>query len=153
MRAVVQRVSSAAVHVDGAEIASIGPGLLILLGVETGDDEPQAAALATKIAKLRIFPDDAKPMNRSVLDTGGHALVVSQFTLAAELAKGNRPSFTTAAEPVLGEALYRHFVTRLTHAGVSVQTGRFGAMMDVSLVNAGPATFVLEVPAGETRVR
>jgi len=152
VKAVVQRVSQASVAVDGEELARIGPGLLVLLGVEEGDDEAQACALAAKVAKLRIFPDDLKPMNRSLLDSAGAALVVSQFTLAADVSKGNRPSFIRAAPPALGEALYVHFAAQLEAAGVPVRTGRFGAMMDVSLVNQGPATFVLAVPPGETRV-
>ena len=145
MRAVVQRVASASVGVDGVEIARIGPGLLVLLGVERGDTDDASRALAAKVARLRVFPDDAKPMNRSVLDTGGAALVVSQFTLAADHSRGNRPSFVRAAEPAEAERLYLAFAAALREHGVPVATGAFGAMMDVELVNSGPATFVLDV--------
>ncbi len=152
MKVVVQRVSEAAVSVDGAEVARIGPGLLVLVGVERDDSEHEAELLAQKVAKLRIFPDDAKPMNRDVRDAGGAALVVSQFTLAADCTKGNRPSFVRAAAPEEGERLYLEFARLLREAGVPASTGVFGAMMDVSLVNAGPATFVLRVAPGTTRV-
>lgn len=140
MRAVVQRVSRAAVDVDGARIAEIGPGLLVLVCAMQGDGEEDARRLAGKIARLRIFRDEAGRMNRSVLDTGGAALVVSQFTLAADTARGNRPGFSAAAPPEEGERLYRAFAAALADAGVPVQTGRFGAEMAVSLVNDGPVT-------------
>jgi len=151
VKAVVQRVSRAAVRVDGEEIVHIGAGLLVLLGVEQGDGEAESERLAAKIAKLRIFPDEKKPMNRDVRDVGGAVLVVSQFTLAADLSRGNRPSFVRAAPPADGERLYLHFTEALRGLGVPVATGRFGAMMDVELVNQGPATFVLELPPGATR--
>jgi len=141
------------VSVDGEEIARIGSGLLVLLGVETGDGDTDAATLAAKVAKLRIFPDDAKPMNCDVRAAGGAALVVSQFTLAADLSRGNRPSFIRAAPPDEGERLYLLFAEALGAMGVPVATGRFGAMMDVELVNQGPATFVLDLPSGTTRLR
>lgn len=143
MKLVVQRVARAAVSVDGQEIARIDGGLLVLLGVEAGDADDDADRLAAKVAKLRIFPDAKKPMNSSVRDVGGAVLVVSQFTLAADLSRGNRPSFVRAAAPAEAERLYLRFATVLAAQGVPVATGRFGAMMDVELVNAGPATFVL----------
>ncbi len=143
MKLVVQRVARAAVSVDGQETARIDGGLLVLLGVEVGDVDDDADRLAAKIAKLRIFPDAKKPMNSSVRDVGGAVLVVSQFTLAADLSRGNRPSFVRAAAPAEAERLYLRFATVLAAQGVPVATGRFGAMMDVELVNAGPATFVL----------
>ncbi len=146
MNLVVQRVSEAAVAVDGEEIARIGPGLLVLVGVEDGDGDAQAAALAGKVARLRVFPDASKPMNRSVTDTGGAVLVVSQFTLAADHAKGNRPSFIRAAAPAEAQRLYLAFAAALADRGVPVELGRFGAMMDVALVNQGPATFILRAP-------
>jgi D-tyrosyl-tRNA(Tyr) deacylase len=143
MRAVVQRVSRAAVRVDGAVVGEIGTGLLILLGVATGDGEPEAAALAGKVARLRIFPDDEGRFDRSVADVRGSALVVSQFTLLADTAKGNRPSFTAAAPPEEAERLYERFCTALRELGVPVEQGVFGARMDVELVNDGPVTIVL----------
>jgi D-tyrosyl-tRNA(Tyr) deacylase len=143
MRAVVQRVSRAAVRVDGAVVGEIGTGLLILLGVATGDGEPEAAALAGKVARLRIFPDDEGRFDRSVADVRGSALVVSQFTLLADTARGNRPSFTAAAPPEEAERLYERFCTALRELGVPVEQGVFGARMDVELVNDGPVTIVL----------
>jgi len=143
VKIVVQRVSEAAVAVDGEEVARIGRGLLILCGVERGDGDSEAERLAAKVAKLRIFPDDRKPMNVDVRAVDGAALVVSQFTLAGDCTKGNRPSFVHAADPAEGERLYLAFARALAAAGVPVQTGRFGAMMAVSLVNDGPVTFTL----------
>ncbi|PRX35470.1 D-tyrosyl-tRNA(Tyr) deacylase [Meinhardsimonia xiamenensis] len=140
MRAVVQRVTRASVDVAGERIAEIGPGLLVLVCAMQGDGEEDARRLAGKIARLRIFRDEAGRMNRSVLDTGGAALVVSQFTLAADTSRGNRPGFSTAAPPGEGERLYRLFAEALAGEGVPVQTGRFGADMAVSLVNDGPVT-------------
>lgn len=148
MKAVVQRVARASVTVEGSEIAATGAGLLILLGVERGDTEREADLLAAKIAKLRIFPSDAKPIDRSVLDAGGAAIVVSQFTLCADVSGGNRPSFLGAAAPPEAERLYLHFAAALSRAGVAAQTGRFGAHMDVTLVNDGPVTIVLRCPPG-----
>ena len=145
MRAVVQRVSSARVTVAGEITGEIGAGLLILLGVAQGDTEADGEWLAHKIAALRIFEDDAEKMNRSLVDTAGGALVVSQFTLLASTAKGTRPSFNAAAAPALAIPLYEKFVAQLTAIlGRSVATGRFGAMMDVALVNAGPVTLVID---------
>ena len=144
MRAVVQRVSAASVDVDGERVAAIGPGLLILLGAEKRDGDADAASLARKVAELRIFEDDAGKMNRSLLDTGGAALAVSQFTLLGDARKGRRPSFDAAMEPVGAERLVGLFVESLRGAGVPVQTGVFRAMMRVSLVNDGPVTILLD---------
>ena len=140
MRAVVQRVSRARATPGG----QIGPGLCVLLGVARGDGEEEAARLAAKIARLRIFPDDDGRFDRSVLDVAGAVLVVSQFTLVADTAKGNRPSFADAAPPEQAEALYRRFCEELRVLGVPVETGVFGAKMDVELVNDGPVTIVLD---------
>ena len=143
MRAVVQRVSAASVRVDGAVRAEIGPGLLVLLGVAQGDDEAQAARLAAKIARLRIFENEGGKFDRSLVDVGGAALVVSQFTLIADAAKGNRPSFSGAAPPAAAEPIYEGFCAALRDEGVQVETGVFGARMAVALVNDGPVTIVL----------
>ncbi|MDG3042372.1 D-aminoacyl-tRNA deacylase [Roseicyclus marinus] len=144
MRALVQRVTEARVEVQGTLIGQTGPGLLILVCAMQDDTEAQADALAAKVAKLRIFKDEAGKMNRSLLDTGGGALVVSQFTLAADTRSGNRPGFSTAAAPELGEALYRRFAAALASLGPKVETGRFGADMAVTLTNDGPVTIWLE---------
>lgn len=144
MRALLQRVSEAAVRVDGAVIGECGPGLLILVCAMQGDATPEAERLAAKISRLRIFPDEAGRMNRSLLDIAGSALVVSQFTLAADTSRGNRPGFSAAAPPAEGEQLYEHFAAALAGLGIPVQTGRFGADMKVSLVNDGPVTIWLE---------
>jgi len=144
MRAVIQRVQKSSVTVDGHVVGSIGPGLLVLLGVAGNDEQKDAAFLANKITGLRIFEDDAGKMNRSVADTGGGVLVVSQFTLLADCRKGRRPSFVQAAEPRKAEALYLAFVEAVKSLGLPTATGTFGAMMDVSLVNDGPVTFVIE---------
>lgn len=145
MRAIVQRVSNARVTVAGRVTGEIGQGLMILVCAMQGDTEAQADQLAAKIAKLRIFKDEAEKMNRSLLDAGGAALVVSQFTLAADTSRGNRPGFSSAAPPVEGERLYAHFADRLRAQGIEVAMGEFGADMDVSLVNQGPVTIWLEV--------
>ncbi|NDW53068.1 D-aminoacyl-tRNA deacylase [Aliiroseovarius sp. PrR006] len=144
MRALIQRVSEAAVRVDGEVIGEIGPGLLVLVCAMEGDAEANADTLAAKISKLRIFKDDADKMNRSLLDTGGTALVVSQFTLAADTSRGNRPGFSTAARPDEGERLYEYFADQLRGHGIEVAQGRFGADMKVSLVNDGPVTIWME---------
>lgn len=144
MRAVLQRVSQASVTVDGEAIGEIGPGLLILVCAMHGDGEEQVRKLAAKISKLRIFQDDAGKMNRSVLDTGGAALVVSQFTLAADTRSGNRPGFSTAAAPEDGNRLYEYFADQLAQLGVPVARGRFGADMKVALINDGPVTIWME---------
>jgi D-tyrosyl-tRNA(Tyr) deacylase len=147
MRALVQRVSAARVTVGGRTTGEIGPGLMILVCAMEGDDEARPAALAAKIAKLRIFKDAEGKMNRSLLDTGGAALVVSQFTLAADL-RGNRPGFSTAAPPWEGERLDLAFAERLAAEGVPVACGVFGADMAVSLVNDGPVTIWMDTAQG-----
>lgn len=145
MRAVVQRVSQASVSVDGEQLAAIGQGLLILLGCGHDDAQADVAWLSGKLARLRIFPDEAGRMNRSLVDIGGAALVVSQFTLFADAAKGNRPSFTAAAPPAAAEALYEDFCQALeAQLGCSVGRGRFAAHMMVDLVNDGPVTIVID---------
>ncbi len=144
MRALIQRVTEAKVEINGATVGEIGPGLLILVCAMQGDSEAQADAMAAKIAKLRIFRDEDGKMNRSILDTGGAALVVSQFTLAADTSRGNRPGFSQAAAPDLGERLYDHFAGAVAALGIPVATGRFGADMAVSLVNDGPVTIWIE---------
>ena len=144
MRAVVQRVSEASVEVDGEVRGAIGAGLLVLLGIASGDDRATAERLGGKVARLRVFENDEGRFDRSLLDTGGAALAVSQFTLIAETAKGNRPSFSGAAPPGEAEPIYDAFCETLRALGVLVETGVFGARMAVSLVNAGPVTIVLE---------
>lgn len=145
MKALVQRVSSASVTVDRQRVSSIGRGLLILLGVMKGDADADLDYLVRKIANLRIFYDEAGKMNLSVLDVQGEAIVVSQFTLAAETRKGNRPSFTGAEAPERADAMYKEFMCRLSGAGVkNVQGGVFGAHMEVSLANDGPVTIMLD---------
>jgi len=144
MRALVQRVTEASVTVEGAVIGRTGPGLMILICAMQGDTEAEAQLMAAKIAKLRIFKDDAGKMNRALLDTGGSALVVSQFTLAADTRSGNRPGFSPAAAPDEGERLYTLFARELAALGPSVETGRFGADMQVALVNDGPVTIWLD---------
>ncbi|MBF9041708.1 D-tyrosyl-tRNA(Tyr) deacylase [Rhodobacterales bacterium HKCCE4037] len=144
MRALIQRVSHAKVEVAGELIGQCGAGLLILVCAMQGDTEAEADKLAAKIAKLRIFKDDAGKMNRSLIDTGGGALVVSQFTLAGDTSRGNRPGFSTAAPPADGERLYLHFAEALRAEGIVVETGEFGADMAVSLVNDGPVTLWLD---------
>src|SRR5882724_7794178 len=140
MRAVCQRVTRASVHVSDATVGEIGPGLCVLLGVARDDGEPQASRLAGKIARLRIFGDEDERFAQSLLDTGGAALVVSQFTLLADTSKGNRPSFTDAAPPDVAEPLYERFCDALRTLGVPVEQGVFGARMNVELVNDGPIT-------------
>lgn len=144
MRALLQRVSEASVTVDGAVIGRCGRGLLILVCAMQGDTEDDAARLAAKIAKLRIFADEAGKMNRSLSDIDGDALVISQFTLAADTSRGNRPGFSTAADPETGRRLYEHFAGQMAGLGIATQRGRFGADMKVSLVNDGPVTIWLE---------
>ena len=145
MVALIQRVREASVRVDGSVVGAIGPGLLILLGVHRDDTEGELDWLVRKCANLRIFADDEGRMNRSVLDAGGEALVVSQFTLYGDAARGNRPSFTASAPPEQAEPLYRLFLDRLGAVlGRPVPAGVFGAMMDVHLVNDGPVTLWLE---------
>ncbi len=144
MRGVVQRVTSAKVTVDGRVTGEIGAGLLVLLGVEQGDGPPDVQYLAAKIRDLRIFPDDAGKMNRSVLDQQGAVLVVSQFTLSGDARNGRRPSFASAAPPEIARALYEEVVRELKTSGLRVETGEFQAMMQVALVNDGPVTILLD---------
>ncbi len=143
MRAVIQRVSRGAVRVANETVGEIGAGVVVLLGVMATDTSADAETLADKVAKLRIFRGESKPIDASLLDVGGAALVISQFTLCANTRKGNRPSFAQAAAPADGRALYERFCARLVHHGVSVATGRFGAMMDVEIHNDGPVTIAL----------
>jgi D-tyrosyl-tRNA(Tyr) deacylase len=144
MRAVIQRVLNASVAVDGDIVGKIGHGLLVLLGVGKTDSAAAAVALAEKIVHLRIFSDEAGKMNLSLLDTGGGLLAVSQFTLYGDTRKGRRPGFDAAAPPELARALYGHFVDEVRSRGVHVETGIFQAHMEVSLVNDGPVTFIVE---------
>ncbi len=147
MRAVLQRVTRAQVSVDGAIVGRCGPGLMILVCAMQGDGADQPARLAAKVTKMRIFRDDQGKMNLSVRDIGGSALVISQFTLAADL-RGNRPGFSTAAAPEEGKRLYEAFATALAAEGVPVETGIFGAEMAVELVNDGPVTIWIDTAAG-----
>lgn len=141
----MQRVTEAAVRVDGEVVGAIGPGMLVLVCAMPGDDDGKPRPLAEKLSKLRIFRDDAGRMNRSVLDVGGAALVVSQFTLAADTSRGNRPGFSAAADPATGERLYDAFADAMAALGIETARGRFGADMAVSLVNDGPVTIWVEV--------
>ena len=143
MRIVLQRVSQASVTVDGNIVGQIGRGVLLLVGVGKGDTEKDSVYLAEKIVNLRVFPDETGKMNLSLLDIGGSALLVSQFTLYGDCSKGRRPGFDGAAPPELAKQLYEHFVGRIRAAGVKVETGVFQASMTVSLVNEGPVTFIL----------
>ena len=147
MRAVIQRVSAAKVTVRGERVGSIRHGLLVLLGVLKGDDDGDVRILCKKIPRLRIFEDTQGRMNRSLMEVKGELLVVSQFTLAADLKKGLRPGFDPAADPQTAEALYQKFLADLRLAGLEVQTGIFGAMMQVTLTNDGPVTFILDSKA------
>lgn len=144
MKIVVQRVSGADVRVAGDVVGRIDAGVLVLLGVEAGDDAAKMEWGAHKVAELRIFQDDTDKMNRSLLETGGAALVISQFTLCADVRKGRRPSFVTAAEPAIAVELYRVFIDKLRDHGVRTETGIFAAKMSVSLTNEGPVTILLE---------
>ena len=144
MRAVIQRVTQSSVSVSGQIVGRIGPGLLVLLGVARQDSEKDANFLVEKIIHLRIFEDEDGKMNRSLVDIGGQMLVVSQFTLLGDCRKGRRPSFVQAAPPETAESLYQYFVDRIREKRIVVQTGRFRAMMEVSLVNDGPVTFIVE---------
>ena len=146
MRALIQRVSRAEVRVDGTPVGRIDAGILVLLGVVSGDGAERAGRMAERCARLRIFSDEHGRMNRSLHDTGGAALVVSQFTLAADCRKGRRPSFDAAAPAEAARRLYDAFVGALAEAGVRVETGRFGASMEVELVGDGPVTILLEEP-------
>lgn len=143
MKALLQRVAEARVTVAGATVGEIGPGLVIFLGVGKKDNEETCRQLASRVARLRIWEDEAGKMNRSLLQSGGAALVVSQFTLYASLEHGNRPSFSNACASERARELYERFVEELRYLGVPVQTGRFGARMEVELVNSGPVTIML----------
>ncbi|MFH1502026.1 MAG: D-aminoacyl-tRNA deacylase [Candidatus Eisenbacteria bacterium] len=149
MRAVLQRVSSGRVAVDGDVVGEIGPGLVVLLGVAHGDGEAEARWMADKLCELRIFRDDAGKMNLSLEDTGGSVLLVSQFTLVSDCRRGRRPSFAHAAGPELGEQLYLRVGELIRGRGVPVETGVFGARMAVSIENDGPVSFVLDTPERE----
>jgi D-tyrosyl-tRNA(Tyr) deacylase len=144
MRAVIQRVTSARVDVDDQPTGSIGSGLLVLLGVHKDDSRQDVTWLAEKIVNLRIFEDNAGKMNLSLLETGGSMLIVSQFTLLGDCRKGRRPSWSQAAPPHLANSLYQEFIATVTQHDVSCETGKFQAMMDVSLVNSGPVTMLLD---------
>ena len=144
MRALIQRVGRAEVAIDGAVVGRCGAGLMVLVCAMRGDAEANADDLAGRVARLRVFRDAEDRMNRSLLDTGGGALVVSQFTLAADTSRGNRPGFSAAAAPADGERLYERFVAALRRQGVAVETGRFGADMAVTLTNDGPVTIMLD---------
>lgn len=144
MRVLLQRVTEASVEIEGEEVGRIGPGLVALLGVADGDDEADAEYLVSKIANLRIFADGEGRFNRSALDVGAEALVVSQFTLYADTRRGRRPDFTRAAPPELAERLYEHTVSLFREAGLEVATGRFQAYMQVRLQNDGPVTIMLD---------
>ena len=147
MKVVIQRVKQAAVEVDGKKVGAIGKGMVVLLGIKKGDTEKEADFLAQKIIDLRIFEDEQGKMNISGLEAGASFLVVSQFTLYGDCQKGRRPSFDEAALPQEANKLYRYFIEVLKQKGANVAEGEFGAMMDVSLINAGPVTFILESAA------
>ena len=144
MRAVVQRAQEGSVTTEGQVVGQIGSGLVVLLGVAQEDQRADAEYLAAKISNLRIFEDAGGKMNRSLLDTGGEMLVVSQFTLLGDCRKGRRPSFVAAADPTKALELYEYFIEKVRRLGISVATGRFGAMMAVTLVNDGPVTLIVE---------
>lgn len=146
MRIVLQRIARAAVHVGGATVGEIGRGLLALVGVERGDGADEVARAAQRVAELRVFEDGDGRMNHDLAAAGGAVLVISQFTLAADLSRGRRPSFGTTAPPETAEPLVAELVDALRRRGLEVATGRFGARMRVELVNDGPVTFVVEVP-------
>ena len=149
MRVVIQRVSQGSVSVDGETTGEIGPGLVVLAGVAGSDTEQDAEAMARKIVGLRIFPDADRKMNRSIVDAGGSVLLVSQFTLFADVRKGRRPAFTAAAESSVAERLLGVLAARIEAGGVAVEHGEFGSMMEVSLVNDGPVTIVVDVEDGK----
>lgn len=149
MRGVLQRVSSASVSVDGSIVGEIGPGLLVLLGVTHEDSETDLDWMLNKVVNLRIFDDEAGKLNRSLMDEGGALLVVSQFTLYGECAKGRRPSYTRAAYPDRAQALYEAFATRAVELGIHTKRGVFGANMSVTLVNDGPVTLIIDSKGDE----
>lgn len=149
---VIQRVSRAQVEVEERVVGKIGPGLLVLLGAEKGDEDDDAEEAARKVAGLRVFEDEQGKMNRSVSEVAGSVLVVSQFTLAADLSRGRRPGFDRALEPEAARPLYEKFLEEIRRLGLPVESGVFGAMMRVTLVNEGPATFILSVRSTRPRV-
>jgi len=151
VRIVVQRVSRASVDVDGVDVGSIQAGFLLLVGIEASDTDVDISRAVEKVVHLRVFPDEEGQMNLSLLETGGSALVVSQFTLLGDVRKGRRPSFVGAAPPEQAEPMVDRFVDVLRSNGIHVETGVFGASMDVALVNSGPVTIVLEIRAGRVR--
>jgi D-aminoacyl-tRNA deacylase len=151
VRLVLQRVSSSSVEVDGAVVGSIGPGLLVLAGIEVSDESDDVARAVDKLTELRIFPDESGSMNRSVRDMDGSILVVSQFTLLGDVRRGRRPSFSAAAPPDHASRMFGELVVGLRDTGLPVETGVFGAQMRVSLVNEGPVTIVFDVTAGVAR--
>lgn len=144
MKALIQRVKSASVTIDGLLYSKIGQGLLVFLGVEKGDDKLNAEKLADKLSKLRIFEDENEKMNHSILDIEGEMLIVSQFTLCGDCKKGTRPSFDKSAPPQIANELYEYFISQVKSFNIPVRTGEFGAMMDVELINDGPVTFMVE---------
>lgn len=144
MKALIQRVTEAGVSVDGKRVGSIGPGLLVFLGIAEGDGEKEADFLVDKIVKLRIFPGEKGHFDESLLEQKKEVLVVSQFTLYGSVKKGRRPDFSQAAKPEAAERLYKYFVQKMRETGLQVETGKFQAMMDVHLINDGPVTFLLE---------
>lgn len=144
MKALIQRVKSASVTIDGLLYSKIGQGLLVFLGVEKGDDKLNAEKLADKLSKLRIFEDENEKMNHSILDIKGEMLIVSQFTLCGDCKKGTRPSFDKSAPPQIANELYEYFISQVKSFNIPVRTGKFGAMMDVELINDGPVTFMVE---------
>jgi len=148
MRAVIQRVASASVEVDGEVIGKIGCGLLVYVGVGPDDTSDDAAALANKLRFLRIFPDAAGKLNLDVTQAGGAVLLISNFTLFADISQGRRPAFTGAAAPQVAESLYLQVAAKLRESGLAVETGRFGAMMDVRSINAGPINILFDTRAG-----
>ena len=145
MKVLIQRVKNAGVNIDGETVSSIGKGILALVGIEKGDTREQVEKLAKKVVNLRIFPDENDKMNLSLIDIQGEMLIVSQFTLCGDCKKGTRPSFDKSAPPDIANELYEYFVTQVQAYGVKTGTGKFGAMMEVSLINDGPVTFMLEV--------
>lgn len=144
MKVLIQRVKRASVTIEKSLYSSIKEGILAFVGIEKGDSSEQVAKLADKISKLRIFEDENEKMNRSILDVGGEMLIVSQFTLCGDCKKGTRPSFDKSAPPEIANTLYEEFISKIKDKGINVGTGKFGAMMDVELINDGPVTFMLE---------
>ena len=145
MKVLIQRVKEASVTIDNKKFSSIEKGILALVGIEKGDSNEQVEKMAKKIVNLRIFPDENDKMNKSILDISGEMLIVSQLTLCGDCKKGTRPSFDKSAPPAIANELYEKFILEVNSLGIKTQTGQFGAMMDVSLVNDGPVTFMLEL--------